>query len=112
MTTRYEIDTDSAVRVFHDDSDVPSLFQPNWPNGDAWADAAEATAWAELYAASVNDENAPFAPNARGEAGRAKPTAEQRTAIQAAQTAMENATTPEDRQAARQALQDLFESLN
>jgi hypothetical protein len=112
MATRYEIDSDNAVRVFHGDASVPSLFQPNWPNGDAWADAAEATAWAELYIASVDDDNAPYAPNVRGEAGRAKPTAEQRTAIETARKAVEDATTPEDSKTAREALQALFASLN
>lgn len=77
MTVRYEIDSNNAVKVFYDDNTVPSLYQPQWPNGDAWADAAEATAWAELYLASINDELAPYAPTARGEAGHPKPTPEQ-----------------------------------
>jgi hypothetical protein len=83
MTLRYELDADNAVKVFYSDSDVASLFQPTWPNGDAWTDAAEATAWAELYLASINDETAPFAPGARGEAGAPKPTAEEIAAMQA-----------------------------
>jgi hypothetical protein len=112
MTTRYEIGSANAVKVFYDDATVPSLLQPHFPSGEAWADAAEATAWAELYVASVTDEDAPYAPLARGEAGRAKPTAEQKTAIQAAQKAVKDAKTPEDHQAARQALKDLFESFN
>ena len=81
--TRYELDADNAVKVFYPDSDVASLYQPAWPNGDAWTDAAEATAWAELYLASINDEAAPFAPNARGEAGAPKPTAEEIAAMKA-----------------------------
>jgi hypothetical protein len=104
MTVRYEIDADNAVNVFYDDSDVASLFQPTWPNGDAWADAAEASAWAVLYLASINDEDAPYAPGARGETGRAKPTAEQKAAVEAAQAQVQAATTPEERQAALQAL--------
>jgi hypothetical protein len=84
MTLRYELEEGTnAAKVFYDDADVPSLYQPTWPNGDAWADAAEATAWAELYIASVTDEAAPFAPNARGEAGAPKPTAEEIAAMQA-----------------------------
>jgi len=111
MTTRYELDADNAVRVFYSDSDVASLYQPTWPNGDAWADAAEATAWAELYLASINDEAAPFAPNARGEAGAPKPTAEQKAAIEAAQALMQAATTPEERQAAQAAIRAAYESI-
>ena len=111
MTVRYEIDSDNAVKVFYPNSDVASLFQPTWPNGDAWADAAEATAWAQLYVASINDETAPYAPNARDEAGRAKPTAEQRAAIETAQAAVEAAKTPEERQAAQEALKAAYEAL-
>jgi len=112
MTVRYEIDADNAVKVFYPDSDVASLYQPTWPNGDAWADAAEAAAWAVLYLASINDEAAPYAPNARGEAGRAKPTAEQKAAIEAARATLEAATTPEERQAAQAALQEIYQAMN
>jgi hypothetical protein len=111
MTLRYELDADNAVKVFYPDSDVASLFQPTWPNGDAWADAAEATAWAELYLASVTDETAPFAPNARGEEGAPKPTAEQKAAIEAARATLEAATTPEERQAAQAALRAAYEAI-
>lgn len=84
MSVRYEIEEGTnAVKVFYDDSTVPSLFQPNWPNGDAWADAAEADSWAKLYIASVTDENAPYAPNARGEQGAPKPTPEEIAAMRA-----------------------------
>ena len=92
MTLRYELDADNAVKVFYPDSDVVSLYQPTWPNGDAWADAAEATAWAELYLASINDVSAPYAPNARGEAGAPKPTAEEIAAMQAEFEARNNPT--------------------
>ena len=111
MTARYELDANNAVKVFYPDSDVASLFQPTWPNGDAWADAAEATAWAELYFASINDEAAPYAPNARGEAGASKPTAEQKAAIEAAQALMQAATTPEEREAAQEALRAAYEAI-
>ena len=111
MTARYELDANNAVKVFYPDSDVASLFQPTWPNGDAWADAAEATAWAELYLASINDEAAPYAPNARGEAGASKPTAEQKAAIEAAQALMQAATTPEEREAAQEALRAAYEAI-
>ena len=108
MTARYEIKDNNTFEIFHNEATVPSLRQPQWPNGAAWADTAEATAWAELYVASINDEAAPFAPGARGEAGRAKPTAEERAARKAARKALDEAKTPEDRKAAREALRALF----
>jgi hypothetical protein len=84
MTLRYELEEGTnAVKVFYDDATVPSLYQPHFPNGDVFVDAAEATAWAELYIASVIDEAAPYAPNARGEEGAPKPTAEEIAAMQA-----------------------------
>ena len=111
MALRYELDADNAVKVFYPDSDVASLYQPTWPNGDAWTNAAEATAWAELYLASINDEAAPFAPNARGEEGAPKPTAEQKAAVEAAQALMQAATTPEEREAAQAAIRAAYQSI-
>ena len=78
MTIRYEIEeVTNAVKVFYDDADIPSLYQPHWPGGDQWADAAEADVWAKLYIASVEDEAAPYAPNHPGETGASKPTPEE-----------------------------------
>lgn len=113
MALKYEIETGTnAVRVFYPDADAPSLFQPDWPDTTAWADAAEAAAWAQLYIASVEDEDAPYAPTTRGEAGKAKPTPEQKAAIAAAQAQVEAATTPEERQTARAALRAIYEAMN
>jgi lipoprotein-anchoring transpeptidase ErfK/SrfK len=83
MTMRYEILDNNTVEVFYDDSTVPSLRQPNYPGGEEFADKVDAENWANLYIASVEDENAPFAPNARGEAGATKPTAEEIAAMKA-----------------------------
>ena len=83
MTVRYEIDSDNAVKVYYGDAEIPSLYQPHWPNGEAWADAAESEDWAKLYLASVTDDAAPYAPGARGEEGRPKPTPEEIAAMQA-----------------------------
>lgn len=95
MSIKYEIEEGTnAVKVFYDDSEVPSLYQPHFPNGDVWVDAEEAKAWADLYIASVTDESAPYAPNARGEAGLPKPTAEEIAAIQAQFEAMHNPQIP------------------
>lgn len=112
MTARYEIEEGTnAVKVFYGDATVPSLYQPHFPKGETWADAAEATAWAELYVASINDEAAPFAPAGRGESGRPKPTAEQKAAIDAAHSALDAATTPEERDAAKDALRAAYEAI-
>lgn len=90
-TLRYEIEEGTnAVRVFYNDSDVPSLFQPHYPDGSPWADAADATAWAELYVASVVDEAAPYAPNGPGQEGAPKPTPEEIAEMQAKMEARRN----------------------
>lgn len=113
MALRYEIEEGTnAVRVFYPDADAPALLQPDWPDMTPWADAAEAEAWAQLYIASIEDEDAPYAPNTRGEAGKAKPTAEQRAQIEAAHAELEAATTPEERQTAQAALRAIYESMN
>ena len=96
MTVRYELEEGTnAVKVFYGDADVPSLYQPHFPSGEVWEDAAEATAWAELYIASINDEAAPYAPAARGESGIPKPTPEEIAAMQAEMEALRNPITPE-----------------
>jgi hypothetical protein len=112
MALRYEIETGTnAVRVFYPDADAPSLFQPDWPDTTPWTDTAEATAWAQLYIASVEDEDAPYAPTGPGQPAKAKPTPEQRAAIAAAQETLEAATTPEERQAAQAALRAIHEAM-
>lgn len=77
MEARYEIDQDGAVNIYFDGSDVPTLYQPHWPNGDEWETAEDASEWAELYIASMIDPIAPYAPNFKGEAPRPKPTEEE-----------------------------------
>jgi|GEM_PF-5939387 len=73
---RYEIDESTfAVKVFSDGEDAPFLFQPDYPNGDAFSSVDEATTWAEAFIASVTDPAAPFAPNGKGMAGDPKPVA-------------------------------------
>jgi hypothetical protein len=92
MASRYEIEEGThAVRVYYGDSEVAGLFQPHWPNGDSWDSAEEAEQWAQLFVASMDDPEAPFAPNARGEEGAPKPTAEE---IQAMMDEMEAQNTP------------------
>ena len=110
MTVRYEVTANNEVEVFYPGAEAPSLRQPHWPNGAAWADAAEAAAWGALYVASINDENAPFAPSARGETGKAKATAEQKAAFEAAQATLAAAKTREEIEEAEEALRTLVQS--
>lgn len=78
MTLRYEIEEGTnAVKVFYENSDVPSLYQPDYPDQTPWESAAEAEEWAKLYIASIENEDAPYAPIGRGIPGEAKPTPEQ-----------------------------------
>jgi hypothetical protein len=50
MTIRYEIEEDTnAVKIFYKDDQLPSLYQPHRPNGEAWVDAQDAELWAKNY---------------------------------------------------------------
>ena len=59
--TRYtfEIDTDNAIRIWDtenpNDSGAPFMLQPDFPDTTPWADAAQATDWAEVFIASLVD---------------------------------------------------------
>jgi hypothetical protein len=63
---RYEIDSDNAIRVWNDGEETPFLFQPDWPDGSPWADAAEAESWAIAKIQELEDPDAFEAPNYRG----------------------------------------------
>lgn len=96
MSNRYTVDqANFTVEVFNDTQEQPYLRQPNWPNGTAWASAAEAEEWAQLFIASIEDEAAPFAPTAPGEPGQPKPTPEQIAEWEAQRLAARSATQPE-----------------
>lgn len=56
---RFEIDENNAIKMFMDGDDVPFLFQPHYPNGDAWT-SEQATAWAEACIAYNEDPEAPM----------------------------------------------------
>lgn len=108
MEIRYEIEKETnAVKVFYDNLDYPSLYQPDYPSGQPWINEEEAAAWAELYIASVIDESAPYAPSSRGEAGHPKPTSQQKAAL----ALMDSAKTPEEHAAAQDALKKAYESI-
>jgi hypothetical protein len=57
---RFEIDENNAIYAFDSDSDVPFLFQPDWPDLTPWADEAQATDWAEVFIASLVDPLSEF----------------------------------------------------
>ena len=50
---RYEIDENNAIRCWNldipDEQGRPFLYQPVNPNGNAWADHAEAEAWVNEF---------------------------------------------------------------
>ena len=95
LNLRVEIeDETNAIRVWYPGSDAPSLFQPDWPNGTPWASREEAQAWADLYVASLEDDDAPYAPHGPGEAGAPKPTAEEIAEMQARMQARRNGELP------------------
>lgn len=57
MRYRYEIDQNNAVRVWDDENPneygAPFQFQPDRPDGQPWADRAEAQAWVDAFIAEL-----------------------------------------------------------
>lgn len=53
----FTIDEDNAVHVF-DAEGVKIVFQPDWPDYTPFADAGQATSWAEQLILSMTDETA------------------------------------------------------
>lgn len=65
MKIRYEVNSDNAVLAWNDDlpQTEPFLFQPHYPDGTAFADAADAQTWADAWFASFTDpDNNPEPP--------------------------------------------------
>ena len=73
----YTVNDANTVEVFVEGQEAPMLRQPHYPNQDAFGTKAEAEEWAQLFIASMEDEDAPFAPAGKGIAGEPKPTKEQ-----------------------------------
>lgn len=73
----YTVNDANTVEVFVEGQEPPMLRQPHYPNQDAFDTKAEAEEWAELFIASMEDEDAPYAPAGKGLAGESKPTKEQ-----------------------------------
>ena len=61
---RFEIDTDNAIRIWDNvtigEQGAPFMFQPDFPDTTPWADAAQATEWAEVFIASLIDPESEF----------------------------------------------------
>lgn len=73
----YTVNDANIIEVFIEAQGSPILRQPHYPNGDAFETKAEAEEWAELFIASMVDDNAPFAPSGKGLTGEPKLTKEQ-----------------------------------
>lgn len=66
MTWNYEITNNNEVVIKFGDAEG-GLVQPAWPDSTAWANKAEATAWAEAKIAEYEDPTAPAAGNSPDE---------------------------------------------
>jgi hypothetical protein len=75
MGYRYEIDEKNAVRVYAEGETLPFLYQPDYPNGDAWT-AEQAEVWAETFLTSITDETAPLAGPSAEELTTPRPVVE------------------------------------
>lgn len=52
----YEVNPETlTVEIFIDGNDLPFVHQPQKPNGEPWASAAESAAWAEAVIAHHAD---------------------------------------------------------
>lgn len=65
MKIRYEVNADNAVLAWNDDlvQTEPFLFQPHYPDGTPFKDAADAQAWADAwYQFFISPETSPEPP--------------------------------------------------
>ncbi len=56
----FELDDANAVRIFFEGQEAPLMFQPTWPDGTEWANADEASEWAETFIKSMTDPDYGF----------------------------------------------------
>lgn len=71
---RFEIEN-GVVFIYDQDSDVPFLKQPTWPNGDAWK-KGEAEAWATQMILALTDPTADLAGPSRDHHPEPRPVEE------------------------------------
>jgi hypothetical protein len=61
---RFEIDSNNAIRMWDNENpnegDAPFMLQPDFPDTTPWADAAQATDWAEVFIASLENPESEF----------------------------------------------------
>lgn len=75
MNFTYQIESNPiSVKIYSDTQVEPVIFQPNWPNGTEWSSESEASEWAELCIASIQDATAPYAPPGPNIPAEPKPT--------------------------------------
>jgi len=60
----YQLDEDNAIRIYHEEreGDEPVIFQPHYPNGDAWPNAEAAAEWAQILIDSLDNPESEFIP--------------------------------------------------
>lgn len=90
----YTISDENVVEIFAEGQESPILRQPQYPNGDAFDTNKEASEWATLYIASIEDGAAPYAPMAKGTDGAAKETDQDKLARLKAMSEKFGASTP------------------
>lgn len=61
---KYEI-KNNAVYGYSESQEEPCLYQPVHPDGSAWIDEADMTAWAEAWIAHLNDPENNLFPDSR-----------------------------------------------
>lgn len=66
MRFEYQINSKKEIRVWDlenpNEKNAPFFLQPNWPNGTAWKDKAEAKAWVELFIDSMENPESEYLP--------------------------------------------------
>ena len=70
----YTVNDSNTVEVFVEGQEPPMLRQPHYPNQDAFDTREEAETWAQLFIASLESRENPFAPIGKGIAGEPQPT--------------------------------------
>lgn len=69
----YTVDPNTfAVSIYASGQNNPLIYQPDWPNKTPWSSAQEASDWAVLCIAAIEDINAPYAPAGPGLEGEPK----------------------------------------
>jgi len=81
MRYTIQINDKNEIRIWDNDNpnelNAPFLYQPDWPDGTAWANKEEAQAWADLFVESLqNPESEYLAGNNPAEPKKSRPLPE------------------------------------